>query len=564
MNEGSESCKRGLLAHRAGRLAEAQGFYERALELDPRCADAFHLLGVLKSDRGEDEAALALYDRALALKPAVPFFQNRAESCRRLGRLDEALKNLNEALAIQPKAAIFVARAAILRLLGQLSEAERDLWAAEARDPDAPGLAHQKGLLAVAQAVQAVKGSGREPQDFESSEEAQAHFGRAIGAFEAELTQNPDDPEALAALSALWAERGEPQKANQMARRALQLSGPTHRPAHPQSQPGASAPPPSVLAIHALSQQSFHLHPADGQVVLPKDTNLPQLLPPEFALTEVFLDALPQTLTIPRNAVIWNAVGEPGDAALAAAFLQKLPKMPVINAPEKVALTDREQNAQRLCDLYRVRFPKTLRVEAADGADLAEKLSALGFEPPFLLRRPGTQAGRSLKKIERFETLLGEHRAAFAGSFLAIEFIDFADRDGLYSKLRVFVVDGELCPSLYTTDAQWNIHAASRAHLMFERPDLQAREAAFVNDPESVLGAELCEALRTVAAREGLDVCGIDFALSPPDSERAVIFEVNAAMAQNPSRLRDFPYLRPAFQKLSSALARLMYARAGL
>src|SRR5689334_10852388 len=81
----------GLAHHQAGRLAQAEALYRRALAAAPACADALHLLGALALAAGRPADALDLLDRALALDPtqAASHF-NRAETCRALGRLDEA------------------------------------------------------------------------------------------------------------------------------------------------------------------------------------------------------------------------------------------------------------------------------------------------------------------------------------------------------------------------------------------------------------------------------------------------------------------------------------------
>jgi len=58
-----------LAAQQQGRIVEAIGAYERALELAPDHFDALHMLGVAHFQRGEFEVALRLVDRALALRP---------------------------------------------------------------------------------------------------------------------------------------------------------------------------------------------------------------------------------------------------------------------------------------------------------------------------------------------------------------------------------------------------------------------------------------------------------------------------------------------------------------
>jgi tetratricopeptide (TPR) repeat protein len=55
--------------HRAGRLKEADQLYRQILTQNPRHAPALHYLGVLAYQAGQNNAALDLIRRAIALAP---------------------------------------------------------------------------------------------------------------------------------------------------------------------------------------------------------------------------------------------------------------------------------------------------------------------------------------------------------------------------------------------------------------------------------------------------------------------------------------------------------------
>ena len=77
--------------HRAGRLAEAERGYRGVLEGEPEHADSLHMLGVIALQTGNLESALALVQRAVALRPDAAVCRNN------LGQIFERLKRDDEA-----------------------------------------------------------------------------------------------------------------------------------------------------------------------------------------------------------------------------------------------------------------------------------------------------------------------------------------------------------------------------------------------------------------------------------------------------------------------------------
>ncbi len=80
---------------------EAMAAYRRALEIDPRLADAHLNLGRLLHERGEPGAAEAHYRQALAVRPddATAAF-NLGVALQDLGRLEDAAEAYESALAV--------------------------------------------------------------------------------------------------------------------------------------------------------------------------------------------------------------------------------------------------------------------------------------------------------------------------------------------------------------------------------------------------------------------------------------------------------------------------------
>src|SRR5512145_1145062 len=82
-----------LRQHQAGHLAEAERGYRLILQRLPDHTDSLHLLGVIALQTGNPGAALALVERAVALRPDGAVYRNNlGQVLERLGRHDEAAR----------------------------------------------------------------------------------------------------------------------------------------------------------------------------------------------------------------------------------------------------------------------------------------------------------------------------------------------------------------------------------------------------------------------------------------------------------------------------------------
>ncbi len=92
-----------LQHHRAGRLAEAERGYRAILQLEPEHADSLHLLGVIALQAGNLEVALALVERAAALRPDAAVCRNNlGQVLERLERYAEAARCYEAAIELDP------------------------------------------------------------------------------------------------------------------------------------------------------------------------------------------------------------------------------------------------------------------------------------------------------------------------------------------------------------------------------------------------------------------------------------------------------------------------------
>lgn len=93
--------------HRAGRLVEAEGLYQQALDAEPQHAEAWHLRGLLAVQAGQSPAGVEYIQRAVALKPDfVEALYNLGVILERSDRLEEAASCYRRAIAIAPGNAV--------------------------------------------------------------------------------------------------------------------------------------------------------------------------------------------------------------------------------------------------------------------------------------------------------------------------------------------------------------------------------------------------------------------------------------------------------------------------
>ena len=87
----------------AGHLRSAEAVLQPILKQQPRCAEAFHLMGVLAHKRGKTGLAVELIGQAIEIQPNMAQFHcNRGEMFRLLNRLDEAIYHGEQAVKLDP------------------------------------------------------------------------------------------------------------------------------------------------------------------------------------------------------------------------------------------------------------------------------------------------------------------------------------------------------------------------------------------------------------------------------------------------------------------------------
>lgn len=128
-----------LAHHQAGRLDLARQLYEQVLKSDPDNADALNLLGVIAQGDGRMGEARQLFERASRNHPNVPDFHfNLGNFYLAANEHDAALAAFEKAIALKPDHAALLNAGVVLQKLAKYAEAVQHFQAFIAHAPQDP------------------------------------------------------------------------------------------------------------------------------------------------------------------------------------------------------------------------------------------------------------------------------------------------------------------------------------------------------------------------------------------------------------------------------------------
>lgn len=491
----NEAWAAAIACHRRGQFAEAEVQYWKVL-LDRSGDDDLLLnLGSALNSQGKFEQAISCYRRAIAINPDNwrPH-GNLGNSFKSIGKLDLAQESYQRAIALDDSVAL------LHYCLGDTFRRQGSL------------------------------------------EKAAASLRKA-------LELQPDYIDAFIALSAIEKTAGHDERADKIL-----LEGIARRPFYSDScAPTALA---KVLLFFGLEDCRFRLNDnhnmkiSGGHFLTSELLRQDKFCKSNYHISRENLRA--DAASLPTHDLIVNTIAcpdrEPRSLETLSHYLQENPHAPIINDPQHVLQTSRDENYSRLHDIPGITFPRTLR---ADRDHLANTIQDCGMAFPIIVRRVGTQSAVSTRKIiEAAE--IDKYLADTKGDeFYAIEFIDCPFKEKYFRKLRLFSIDGKLYPAVCHIDTSWNVHGGNRKTLMKQNAWMQDEEKRFLDDFTVYIGAQNRRLLESLQAIIKLDFYGIDFTLMADNS--ILIFEVNAAMRHSLAHAEALPYLIPYLNKISDA-----------
>ena len=513
-----------------------------------------------------------------------------------------AIPHLRRVLSLADRPRLRCRLGLALLLDGRAAAAVAELHGAD----EAPELAHLgMALLAVGDAAAAVAALLRARQLDPADPAAAFHLGQAhrdagciapaLAALRDAVRLGPQQPHLHAALGDALLASGNPGEARTSLQQALRLDGSlavawsrlgdverlsgcppdavacyrqavTLQPADPdlRAQLGnALLATGDVAGAHAELGASMTARwrspPATGRIrvgilAAPGAANTPTdyiIDRSRFTAEPVFLlDGFdyPAARLADRYDVLFNAISDPdaaGPALAQAANLARAIGRPVLNPPAAIADTTRDRMANRLAGIEGLHVPRTRRVWAAADWDGCE----------VLVRPAGSHGGSGMTLARTAADCAAALHALPDGESYVTEFVDVRAPDGLYRKLRVVFVGGDLVPVHLAIGDHWLSHYFRTG--MIDHPARRAEEAAFLADPRSYVGERAYAALQQVPERVGLDFFGLDGAIG--QDGRLVLFECNAAMlVRHADRHAAFDYKRNAAQRIRDRLSRIL------
>jgi len=200
-----EYVKAAMAHHRAGRLAEADSLYRKALAVDPDDSDALQLLGVVQHQTGDSAKAVELIEQAISIAPRnFSAYCNLGLAYRALDRVDKAESCFSKAVQLNPSSTDALNNLGNIRKEhGQFADAEDFYRKALALDPATP--AAWKNLGQVLRQCQ--------------------RFDDAMECYQKALDLRPTDAIALVDIGMIHLLQGELSEAEHDFRLALQFDG---------------------------------------------------------------------------------------------------------------------------------------------------------------------------------------------------------------------------------------------------------------------------------------------------------------------------------------------------
>ena len=245
-------------------------------------------------------------------------------------------------------------------------------------------------------------------------------------------------------------------------------------------------------------------------------------------LSKAFQQSHPRP-DVARFDRVLNLVTDPDQHKRTLETLEKMLRKyrgQVINRPQAVLRTSRDQVAKRLAGIPGLHVPKVVRLKAGKPDAAAQAVERAGFAFPGILRRAGTHTGDIVGVVVGPDEL----RAGLthAGDHVLTEFVDARGADGLSRKYRSFVFGKKQVFRHMIAAENWDIHARDRLRFMVEHPHLLEEEQRLFEREDGNFPPPVHSVVDAIGQRLGLDFLGVDFGIA--QSGDVILFEANATM----------------------------------
>ncbi len=527
-----------------GKREPAQKAAARALAR-PDCSPAcLELLGGFYERQKDWNSALECFRRGTAMAPEViELWRRRARIEAELEQNAEAASSMERAIAAGSSLPMDYNDLATLYVklseFGKAAEIVRKQNALQEKVPAAQLCWLGKILLA-----------GEKPEE-------------ALPLFRQALLMDPSLRDAFSGLAICYGKLKKVEKAKKVANFMVKR--------HPAFRIPSQGPAElRVLVFEQMASQMWRENRFGKQAYAMMNT-IAGLPPVKIDLQHIYVDHLSAQQLLPYCYdcdVVFNNVCN-GEMLVMRQDLKKLQNaveeagVPIVNHPDKVIGSTRENNYNHFKNDARFVFPKTRSylVEENKLNQLCDLIRA-EFPLPYILRTPTTHMGTSMFLVEKDEDLPDILRKFLGRYTYVIRYHECRFREGIFRKIRACFIGGTFHPIRMDFKADWNVHRFDDStKLMLDDASLREEEIAYIEDCESYLGQETMACLRSINDKLGLDFLGIDFGIG--DDGRMVVFEANPAMnVLEYRRMKDFPYFEAGAREVEKSLRRMLISRA--
>jgi tetratricopeptide (TPR) repeat protein len=505
-----------------GRSAEAVLAYQAAIKAGRNDAETFYNLGVAQHACGQFEQALASFAQACTLRPDyVTALKRLSSTLAQLGQLKPALDVQSQIFALEPDCAdTWCARGNIEQSLDHMAEA----------------------IACYDKAISLRPRFGSALANRAAAKQICGHAEAALADIDAALKFGASSTEALLTKAYILKDLKRESDALASFRKAAKSEPPLTFP--------ATTSPAAARVLLVFSPITGNTPFEDMASNTPCHCEVLLLVPG----VKYDVQALRKKTDLVVNLVS-DADCDAEVLACSRELIEAL-KLPVINRPDLVSHTDREEISSLLAQFPQCVVPKTLLI-SAEALKAKPDIAALGFSYPVIIRPAGTHGGEGMELVHDAAALTVYLQNAVSKNVYLTHYVNYASPDGHFRKCRFIFVGSKIMPYHLAIGDHWKVHHATTR--MAEHQWMQDEESLFLDEPERFFSVENFAALEAIRSAVGLDYFGIDCGLDPQG--RLLVFEANASMLVHLHN-EQFPYKDPHVLAIKQAFSELLAARA--
>ena len=219
-------------------------------------------------------------------------------------------------------------------------------------------------------------------------------------------------------------------------------------------------------------------------------------------------------------------VNEIADADSHSSSLKRLnelfPNGNFINHPKQVLRTTRDGIYNLLKNVKNLTVPKVVRLTPLSPTDITSTIFDNSFTYPVIIRECGSQLGENTYLVHSEREVNELYAIPLDGRDFYITQYHDSERDGLYKKFRLVVIDGEVFLLHCVFSEKWMIHLKDRRGGVFLERELEVLEKF-----ETEIKPLIKDTINEIYEELKLDYFGIDCDIL---GDQILIFEINSCM----------------------------------